>query len=211
MIFLVLINLISIFGYATFVLNPQLLAKFEWAPPIFAISFPLFAQLQIFVGFVLMAVKCHKDIGKKWYFYLISSVIISFIMEYGGTTYGIPFGKYSYSSLLGWKIAGEVPYLIPLSWFFMALPSYLIAEQILGPKTWLFSKTLLGSFLLVAWDLSLDPAMSHLTSFWIWEEPASQFLKMPLKNLFGWVFTGLLILGVFELKGLKMPEAWKEN
>jgi uncharacterized membrane protein len=211
MIFLVIINLVSIFGYATFVLNPHLISQFVWAPPIFAVSFPLFAQLQIIVGFLVMAVRCHKDIGKSWFFYFGVAVAISLLLEYGGTTYGIPFGKYSYSSFLGWKILDQVPFLIPLSWFFMALPSYFIAEQILGERKWPFAKTLLGSILLVTWDLTLDPAMSHLTSFWIWEEPTLPFLKMPLFNLIGWIFTGILILGVFEIKALRMPDQWKIN
>ena len=208
---LLILNAVSIFGYATFVLNPQLLSQFPWAPAIFGVSFPFFAQAQILVGFLVMAVTCNKDLGKSWYFYLASAFLISFIMEYGGTTYGIPFGKYSYSSLLGWKIAGQVPILIPLSWFFMALPSYLIAEQILGQRQWPFAKTFLGSILLVSWDLTLDPAMSHLTSFWIWEETAHSLLKIPLKNILGWIFTGFLILGCFELKGLKIPAKWKAN
>jgi uncharacterized membrane protein len=211
MILLLIINAVSIFGYATFVLNPQLLSHFSWAPAIFVASFPLFAQAQILVGFLVMAFNCYKNLDKSWYFYLASAFLISFIMEYGGTTYGIPFGKYTYTSFLGWKIANEVPVLIPLSWFFMALPSYLIAEQILGQRQWPFAKTFLGSILLVTWDLTLDPAMSHLTSYWIWEEPANSILKIPIKNIFGWIFTGILILGFFELKGLKMPEKWKQN
>ncbi|MBC7419872.1 MAG: carotenoid biosynthesis protein [Bdellovibrio sp.] len=211
MVLLVLINSISIFGYATFVLNPQLLNQFSWAPAIFVVSFPLFAQAQILVGFLVMAVECHRGLNKSWYFYFAAAFLISFVMEYAGTTYGIPFGKYSYTSFLGWKIAGQVPVLIPLSWFFMALPSYLIAEQILGQHRWPFAKTLLGSVLLVSWDLTLDPAMSHLTSYWIWEETANSILKIPIKNIFGWIFTGILILGSFELKGLKMPEKWKQD
>ncbi|MBC7753591.1 MAG: carotenoid biosynthesis protein [Moraxellaceae bacterium] len=211
MILLFIINAVSIFGYATFVLNPQLLSHFSWAPPIFAVSFPFFAQSQILLAFLVMAFRCHQDFGKKWYFHLLVALVISFIMEYGGTTYGIPFGKYSYSSFLGWKIAGQVPILIPLSWFFMAFSSYMIAEQILGDFRWPFAKTLLGSVLLVTWDLTLDPAMSHLTSFWIWEEVANPLLKIPIKNLVGWLFTGILILGCFELKSLKIPAKWNDN
>ena len=211
MILLVLVNAISIFGYVTFVLNPQLLSYFPWAPPIFAVSFQLFAQLQIFLGFLVMAIHCHKDLDRKWYFCLVAAVVISFVMEYGGTTYGIPFGKYTYSSLLGWKIAGQVPILVPLSWFFMSFSSYFLAEQILGRSPWPFAKTLLGSFLLVSWDITLDPAMSHLTSYWLWEEPVHSLLKIPLSNLFGWIVTGILIIGCFELSLIKMPKKWETS
>ncbi len=211
MLILILINAFSIFGYAAFVLNPLLLTQFSWTQPIFTVSFSLFAQLQILVGFLVIAFRCHKVFSRSWYIYLISAYLISFVMEYIGTTYGVPFGKYSYTSLLGWKIVGQVPFLIPLSWFFMAFPSYLLAEQILGDRKWPFAKTFLGSILLICWDLTLDPAMSQLTSFWIWEEVAHPLLKIPLKNIFGWFFTGFLILGFFEFKGLKMPQKWKED
>lgn len=211
MILLVLINAISIFGYVTFVLNPQLLSYFSWAPPIFAVSFPLFAQLQIFVAFLVMVFHCKKDLDKRWFFCLAAAFIISFVMEYGGTTYGIPFGKYSYSSMLGWKLAGQVPFLVPLSWFFMAFSSYFLAEQILGNRKWPFAKTILGSFLLVSWDLTLDPAMSHLTSYWLWEEQVNSFLKIPLSNLLGWFLTGVLIIGCFELSRISIPKKWQMN
>jgi putative membrane protein len=211
MILLVLVNAISIFGYVTFVLNPQLLSYFSWAPPIFAVSFKLFAQLQIILGFLVMVLNCKKDLDKKWYFCLLAAFSISFIMEYGGTTYGIPFGKYTYSTMLGWKLAGQVPFLVPLSWFFMAFSSYFLAEQILGDRQWPFAKTILGSFLLVSWDLTLDPAMSHLTSYWFWEEPVHSILKIPLSNLFGWFVTGILIIGFFELSRIKLPQKWQTS
>jgi uncharacterized membrane protein len=53
--------------------------------------------------------------------------------------------------------------------------------------------------------------MSTLTSFWVWEQAPTNFLKMPLTNLFGWFVTGMVILGAFELRGLKMPEKWKRD
>lgn len=211
MILLILVNAISIFGYVTFVLNPQLLSYFSWAPAIFAVSFPLFAQSQIFLGFLVMVFHCKKDLDKKWYLCLVAAVMISFIMEYSGTTYGIPFGKYSYSSMLGWKLAGQVPVLVPLSWFFMAFSSYFVAEQVLGDRPWPFAKTMMGSFLLVSWDLTLDPAMSHLTSYWFWEEPVHSFLKIPISNLFGWFMTGILIIGCFEISRIKIPKRWQTS
>ena len=154
---------------------------------------------------------CRKDFDKKWYLCLGAALVISFIMEYGGTTYGIPFGKYSYSSLLGWKIAGQVPVLIPLSWFFMAFSSYFLAVQILGSRRWPFTAILLGSALLVIWDLTLDPAMSQLTAFWIWEEPVHSVLKIPISNLVGWILTGILIMGCFEQIRIKIPSNWKSE
>jgi putative membrane protein len=50
----------------------------------------------------------------------------------------------------------------------------------------------LGTALLVAWDLLLDPAMSKVTSYWIWGETGSYY-GMPWSNLFGWGVTGLVL------------------
>ena len=211
MMVLILINLVSIFGYATFGLHPELLAKYSWAPPIFAASYPVFAQLQIVIGFWVIANECQKTLGTKWIKFLFAAATISFFMEYLGTTRGIPFGKYSYTSLLGWKIAEHVPLLIPLSWFFMSLPSYWIARQILGPTQGRLVTIILGSVLLMTWDLTLDPAMSHLTPFWIWEGAGNSVLKMPIMNLVGWIFTGLLILTAYELISLPPSPKWNRD
>jgi len=50
----------------------------------------------------------------------------------------------------------------------------------------------LGTALLLAWDLLLDPAMSKVTSYWIWGETGSYY-GMPWSNLFGWSVTGLVL------------------
>ena len=211
MVLLILINAISIFGYATFVLHPDLLAQYPWSIPIFSVSFKVFAQLQIIIAFILFAFRCSKDLNRKWLYCLATAIGISFIMEYCGTVYGLPFGKYMYTSLLGAKIAGQVPVLIPLSWFFMSLPSYMIADQILGASRFRFSRVILGSILLLTWDLTLDPAMSGLTAFWVWENPGQFPLMMPAGNLLGWFITGILILGLYEFIGIKIPQKWQKN
>jgi len=45
----------------------------------------------------------------------------------------------------------------------------------------------------VAWDLLLDPAMSRVTSYWVWGDTGGYY-GMPLMNLVGWGVTGLLLL-----------------
>jgi uncharacterized membrane protein len=51
---------------------------------------------------------------------------------------------------------------------------------------------LLATSLLVAWDLLLDPAMSKVTSYWVWGETGSYY-GMPWMNLVGWGVTGLVL------------------
>ncbi|NDG85294.1 MAG: carotenoid biosynthesis protein [Proteobacteria bacterium] len=197
---LIAVNLISIFGFATFSLHPSLLARFEWAPPIFAVSYPLFAQLQILIGFLVFAREAVKRSGGRFSRLLAASVLVSFVMEYCGTTWGIPFGKYSYTSLLGWKILGQVPVLIPLSWFFMSVPSFLLADQLLGERSGRAGRILLGSFLLLSWDLTLE-----------WESKSGPPFHIPPLNLAGWMITGCIILSLYELSGLRSGPSWSRD
>ena len=62
-----------------------------------------------------------------WAFEAIYSV--SLASELMGTTYGIPFGAYSYTALLGVKWFDRVPLLIPLSWFTMSWACWVIARR----------------------------------------------------------------------------------
>ena len=210
MLFLILINSVSIFGYVTFVQHPELLARFAWSIPIFAIAFPFFAQLQIGWAFALAFYTSAKQFGRACAGLFLSAFFISLTMELCSTTYGFPFGKYSYSDLLGWKILGHVPFWIPVSWFFMSLVCWLLANQILGRSRSIFAKVVLGSLLLITWDFTLDPAMSLLTPFWNWEQPENPLLHMPTLNLAGWFLTGCLIMTCFNLQFPDMIKKWKQ-
>jgi putative membrane protein len=208
------INAVSIFGYATFTLHPELLARYPWSPPIYAVSYPLFARLQILLGFWLCAQACHKAMGWRWLNYFVPAFLISFLMEFGGTSYGIPFGKYEYTGLLGWKIADKVPLLIPVSWFCMSMCCYLLAAFLTGPlrrkifhapaNRWQSSveRVALAALLLIAWDFTLEPAMSQLTPYWVWEEAGVFVFGVAVRNLMGWLITGLLIFTSYEVMRL---------
>ncbi len=211
MILIIILSLASILGYTTFMVHPENLAKYPGAPQFFAISMPLFSQSLILIAFVVMALECQKSFGSKWLKFFVAAFGISLSMELAGTIYGIPFGKYAYTSLLGYKILDRVPLLIPLSWFFMAMPCFCLADWILGYRSNKVYRVLLAAVLLVTWDFTLDPAMSHLTPFWVWENPGLSILNIPLTNFCGWFFTGVLIFSVFEYLKVHTPERWIKN
>jgi uncharacterized membrane protein len=124
---------------------------------------------------------------------LIGVYLVSLGSELLGTTYGIPFGAYSYTALLGPKWFDRVPLLIPLSWFTMAWAVWCLALP--WAKGW--AAVGLGTALLVAWDLLLDPAMSKVTSYWVWGE-VGRYYGMPWSNLAGWAITGLVLLALLH-------------
>jgi putative membrane protein len=70
----------------------------------------------------------------------------------------------------------------------------------------------LGAYLLTAWDLALDPAMSYLTPYWVWED-SGPFYGMPWVNLAGWMGTGIVLMAILEALGsrrwgTRLPLSW---
>lgn len=124
-------------------------------------------------------------------FAFVAVYLVSLASELLGTGYGVPFGPYSYTSLLGPKWFNLVPLIIPLSWFTMSWACWVIARQRISGVP----AILLGTSLLV--DLLLDPAMSKVTSYWIWGETGSYY-GMPWSNLFGWAVTGLVLFVILH-------------
>jgi uncharacterized membrane protein len=185
------INGVSIFGYATFGLHPHLLLEYKYAPEIFSVSYVLFARTQMVLAGLLVFLILGRQVRfQVWASSLLGVFGLSLMSEYAGTVTGLPFGQYSYTDLLGPKILGHVPWLIPLSWYSMALPCFAIALRLFRSLT---ARLLGASLLLVAWDITLDPAMSHLTPFWLWKEPGF-FYGMPLLNLMGWFVTAFALM-----------------
>ncbi len=198
----VALGVVSMIGFGAFVLRPQnlaLLSNYEWIQSFYSISFAILAQFHIGLGFVLLSLVLVRDRSLSWLPMLVGVALVTFLAEFLGTSTGLPFGAYSYSGLLGPKILQHVPVLIPISWFVMAVPAYLIARHRFDGSG-RASRLILGAALLTSWDLSLDPAMSFLTSYWIWEQPGV-FYGMPLINLGGWFVTSLVAMMAIEWLG----------
>ncbi len=141
---------------------------------------------------------------RKTLIFFAAATTISLSMELIGTSTGFPFGAYSYTTFLGFKIAGHVPYSIPLSWFYMGFTSLILANMIINrveqrhQTTW---SLILGAYFLTVWDLALDPAMASQNlpiHFWIWHSTGPYF-GMPIQNLVGWSVTGLIFMSVSRL------------
>lgn len=194
---LLAINAVSIFGYATFTLHPELLAQSPWAARVFGFTYAVFARAQILIAFLSIVFMLVARTGLAWVPSLVAVLALSLASEVIGVGYGVPFGRYEYTELLGPKVAG-VPYLIPISWFFMAVVCYRLALHLSRHRPSRVFRCLAAALLLSAWDLTLDPAMSHLSPFWVWAEKGVYY-GSPLLNLFGWFVTGVVLMASFEV------------
>jgi len=152
----------------------------------------------VLTAVMLMA---HREGWKSTLTLLALCVLLAGSMELLGTTTGIPFGSYSYTDLLGPKLLGHVPYLIPLSWMMMLYPAMMLTETLL-PRRWL--RPLVAGFVLTIWDFAMDPAMTTGFAYWQWHTEGG-FYGMPYVNWLGWWLTGTLVAAVFW----KVDREWR--
>ncbi len=183
--------------------NPELIASLPAiGQKAFGWSMAGGGVVYMLLGIATVAVYAYRSLGLwHWLTFMLPALFISLSSELLGTSTGFPFGHYRYLNGLGYKIAGLVPFTIPLSWFYLGFSAYLIAR--LGLSNPNFSNWVkipgaiaLGSLLLTSWDFVLDPAMSQTkVPFWLWEQPGA-FFGMPYQNFVGWFGTGAVFMAV---------------
>ncbi|MBU6229408.1 MAG: carotenoid biosynthesis protein [Cyanobacteria bacterium REEB459] len=182
--------------------HPQVLSLLPAGPRLFELSMAGGGVGYIILGAIAVGLYGYRSLGARGVAsFALAAIAISLASELLGTSTGFPFGHYSYLNGLGYKIAGLVPFTIPLSWFYLGLCSLLLARSGLatGGAQSILRVLLalgLGSVLLTSWDFVLDPAMSQTSlPFWYWHQPG-QFFGMPYQNFAGWLGTGFLFMAV---------------
>ena len=185
------VSALSLVGFVWFGLHPDRLAAAPSAAAVYGWMLLWAPRAQILLAFAALALLLTRRTSARWLPAFAAVYLLSLLSELAGTTVGLPFGPYRYTDGLGAKWLGHVPMLIPLSWFFMALPSYAMAR-------WRFPgsvapRVVAGSLVLLSWDLALDPAMSLVTRYWVWGVDGPYY-GMPVLNLVGWYVTGLALM-----------------
>jgi uncharacterized membrane protein len=116
---------------------------------------------------------------------------VSLLFESVGVATGRIYGPYHYTNQLGPLFLGLVPFLIPLAWFMMSYPSFVIASWLepSGWKRWqrILIVAAMGGLVMTAWDLVMDPIMVA-GGHWIWDTQGAYF-GIPLQNFWGWWLT----------------------
>ena len=212
-----LFTAVSVLGYAVFGRHPELVMRMPNAAPVYAQAFTFFPRAHVVLAFAALAVLLVRRAGARWIAAFAALYLISLASELAGTTVGLPFGPYRYTDGLGAKWFGHVPVLIPLSWFFMAVPSWVLAHRALSSGARAGTRRraatiILGSLVLLAWDLALDPAMSYVTKYWVWGSDGPYY-GMPWLNLAGWYLTGLALMGALDVLrahewSATLPSGW---
>ncbi|MHA1911252.1 MAG: carotenoid biosynthesis protein [Candidatus Kariarchaeaceae archaeon] len=134
--------------------------------------------------------------------------VITLVMELIGTFTGLVFGDYYYTTKLGPLLFDKVPLMIPLIWFCLFYVSFIAGQYIvdhnykehLSFHKWILL-TLTQALVMTFWDISKDVESVYVYDYWVWEkvDPSSSYFGIPISNYFGWLFTSILIFGLFNI------------
>lgn len=151
------------------------------------------------VGFVLLHGQQQIGWSRLLVFFGIA-FIVSWCYESLSIKTGFPFGHYHYTDGLGPKL-GDVPLLIMPAYFAICYVSWHLAHIVLDKfdatsdhlQTW--AVPVLAGFIMVMWDMSMDPARSTLHQAWIWHDGGGYF-GVPFENFMGWF---LCVYTIFQI------------
>jgi uncharacterized membrane protein len=172
----------------------------------YLLDIPLLITLDslLITAFLFILVLLHgiKRYGKKnmLIFFLIVFAV-SFSFENLSIRTGFPFGFYHYSPSLGLM---TVPVVIIFAYFAMGYLSWMLAHIItgqyarrLGGKQ-VFVVPFIAAFIMVMWDLTIDPISSTLQNLWVWHTPGAYF-GVPVVNFAGWFFVVFVFYQLFAI------------
>jgi uncharacterized membrane protein len=136
-------------------------------------------------------------------FFIVVCLGVSNAFENLSILTGFPFGWYHYGDKMGPRLF-LVPLLIGPLYFGVGYLSWTLARAILGDANGrlagrlVYATPIVASFIMVCWDLTIDPKMSTITSNWIWRDGGSYF-GVPVANFVGWYLTVYVFLQAFAL------------
>jgi uncharacterized membrane protein len=138
----------------------------------------------------------------------VITCVVSWCYESLSIATGFPFGHYVYTDELGPKL-GTVPIMIMPAYFGVCYLSWVIAHVLLDKfdqhkdSRFIFAIPVIASFIMVMWDMSIDPSSSTVKHEWIWQDGGSYF-GVPFSNFLGWY---LCVYTIFQFWSIYLMRA----
>jgi len=110
---------------------------------------------------------------------------------------GMPIGPIYYTERMGEKVAGVVPWPIPLLWIILIINGRGVARLIMRPwrRTNYYGYWVIGftCLLAVVFDLSLEPFAVKVNNYWLWlgKQSLLRWHTAPWVNFLGWFVSAL--------------------
>jgi uncharacterized membrane protein len=133
--------------------------------------------------------------------FFIITLVVSFFFENLSIRTGFPFGFYHYSHTLGIL---TVPLVIIFAYFSIGYLSWMLSHILTGQYSnkligkQIFIVPFVAAFIMVMWDLTVDPISSTLQGLWVWTNPGAYF-GVPISNFFGWFIAVYIFFQIFAL------------
>jgi len=137
---------------------------------------------------------------KQFLIFFVIAFTVSNFYENLSILTGIPFGHYHYTEALGPKLF-LVPLLIAPAYFGCGYLAWSLAHVLVGAfgsklrAEQIWRVPLVAAFVMVMWDLTMDPIAATVQKQWIWHDGGSYF-GVPFVNYLGWL---LCIYTIFQL------------
>jgi putative membrane protein len=112
--------------------------------------------------------------------FAVLCLAVGSVFESLGVLTGFPYGHYYFTDVMSPKLF-VVPVLLALAYWGMGYLSWTLAGLILGGMrrplvgARVVTLPLVASFVMVAWDLSMDPIWSTYVRAWIWRDGRAYF------------------------------------
>ncbi|AWS00274.1 carotenoid biosynthesis protein [Metallosphaera hakonensis] len=139
--------------------------------------------IPILVLILLYFYHSYVKLKKSSALFFLIGFVLGYAFEYLGVHTGFPFGRYYYTSGLGYELFG-VPIIIPFLWATLSYFSYLPTKNLF-----------LSPWFMVLIDLTVDPLFSRFD--WHWITPG-QYFGVPLTNFVSWYLISLLIYFIWK-------------
>ena len=130
-------------------------------------------------------------------------LVVGNVFENLSIATGFPFGHYYFTDVMGPKLL-RVPILLGLAYVGMGYLAWTLACVILRETGRPLSGSRVltlpppASFVMVAWDLAMDPVWSTLVHGWIWLLEGAYF-GVPVSNFLGCLLTVYIFYQLFAL------------
>jgi putative membrane protein len=167
-------------------------------PIIYAFSVFVIAGLNVFAG--LHGVERYGF--KSTAIFFVITWVVSLFFEALSIQTGFPFGLYHYN--IPSLIIFHVPVIVIFAYSGTGYFSWVLSHVLTGRYSaklagkWVFIVPFIATFIMLMWDLGVDPISSTVLSRWVWQRPGPYF-GVPIQNYVGWFLVGFIFYQLFSL------------
>lgn len=127
----------------------------------------------------------------------LTAALIGFASELSGVAFGLPYGHYEYTPVLGPALLG-VPLVLTCAWLVLAAHVRGALDAWRVPAS---AQPVLGAAWMTALDLVIDPLAAGPLGYWSWSA-GGVYYGIPATNFAGWFVVSMVIF-------LALPANWR--